>query len=295
MSRASAVGIIIVSVIASVIAVKMTMPAQSGGTVAEVKKHSAYDRVIKSNTLRCGYGLWPTYVDKDANTGKLSGIFYDYMNEVGKMTGVKIEWTMEVGYGDFIEALHSGKIDAFCSGAWTNTIRAKVVTMIQPIFYVPLLTYTRKDDTRFDNNLQKLNDPQYKFAVIDGEGGELAARQYFSKSSFIQLPQLTDPSQLLINVASGKADATLTDSVTANQYLKSNPNALHEVPSQYPVTIYGATVWIDQDEPELKLWMDAATKQLIGGGTIEQLLQKYEPFPNAYYRSRLDYISPAQK
>ena len=277
MSRASAFGIIIASVLASVIAVKVITPSSGRMTSAKSEAQPAYDRVIKSGTLRCGYGYWPTYLDKDPNTGEMSGIFYDYMMELGKLTGVKIEWVEEVGIGQFIESLHAGKIDAYCGGAWTSPIRAKVATFITPLFYQPLLAYVREGDARFDNDTSKLNDENVKIAVIDGEGGEMAARQYFAKAKFLQLPQLTDASQLLMNVASSKADVTLTDSVTAYQYMQSNPGKIRVVPSEFPVTLYGASIWINQNEPQLKHWIETATKQLLNGGVIEQSLKKFIP------------------
>lgn len=294
MSRAPAFGIIVISVLASLLAVKMTTSPSSSSAVEAKAMQPAYQRVLKNNTLRCGYAMWPTYFDKDPNTGKFSGIFYEYMTEIGKLAGLNIEWTMEVGYGDFIEALHSGKIDAFCAGAWSSPIRAKVATVVQPLFYAPLLAYVRGNDNRFDGDVTKLNTENTKIAVIDGEGSELTARQFFAKAKFIQLPQLTDPSQMLMNVATGKADATLTDTVTAGQYIKGNPGSLKAVPSPYPVTLYGVTIWINQDEPQLKHWLETATKQLVGGGVIEQIIKKYEPFPNAYYRVRPDFVPPQQ-
>ena len=297
MSNKSSKFAILLSVVALAIAVKAWHPSQSSDSIVAAKSESqaAYQRVVKSGTIRCGYAMWPTYLDKNPNTGEMSGIFYDYMTELGKLIGVKIEWTMEVGYGDFIEALHTGKIDAFCGGGWTSPIRAKVATFIRPLFYQPLLAYVKEGDTRFDGDTTKLNADGIKIAVIDGEGSELTARQFFAKAQFLQLPQLTDPSQMLTNVATGKADATLTDSVTADQYMKSNPGKIRAVPSEFPVTLYGASIWINQDEPQLKHWLETATAQLISGGVIEQSLKKFEPFPNAYWRARLDYIPPAQE
>jgi hypothetical protein len=73
---------------------------------------TVYDRVMKSQTIRCGYGLWSVYLHKDPNTGKMGGIYYDYMEALGKNLGLKIEWTEEVGWGDYIAGLKGDRFDA---------------------------------------------------------------------------------------------------------------------------------------------------------------------------------------
>lgn len=62
---------------------------------------SVYERVIKSGTLKCGYIPYPPAMIVDPNTGEKSGIFYEFMNEVGKRLSLKVEWVQESGWGTF--------------------------------------------------------------------------------------------------------------------------------------------------------------------------------------------------
>jgi len=69
--------------------------------------NSLYQRVIKSGTIRCGYGMFPPYCMKDPNTGKLSGIFVEILNEAGKNLGLKIDWSEEVGWANIIQGIET--------------------------------------------------------------------------------------------------------------------------------------------------------------------------------------------
>ena len=73
----------------------------------------AYDRVIKSNTLRCGIMLWPPYFEMDANTHALKGFGVDFYNAVAEILGIKITYS-EIIPGQQAEDLNRGKIDAVC-------------------------------------------------------------------------------------------------------------------------------------------------------------------------------------
>src|SRR2546430_1529683 len=63
----------------------------------QVSVPSAYDRVIKSGTIRAAYLDYPPAFRKDAKTGKASGIFVDTLEQVASNLGLKVEWTEEVG------------------------------------------------------------------------------------------------------------------------------------------------------------------------------------------------------
>lgn len=83
-------------------------------------KESAYDRVIRTGTIRCGYAISPPVMVQDPNTKKLSGLDYDLWQEIGKDLGLKIEFVEEAGWGNFIEGLRSNRYDAFCTELWPD-------------------------------------------------------------------------------------------------------------------------------------------------------------------------------
>jgi ABC-type amino acid transport substrate-binding protein len=65
-------------------------------TSTQHSRETAYDRVMRTGVLRCAYGLWDPCVMRDPNTGKFSGIIYDFMQDLGKSINVKCDYVTEV-------------------------------------------------------------------------------------------------------------------------------------------------------------------------------------------------------
>jgi ABC-type amino acid transport substrate-binding protein len=145
-------------------------------------KESAYDRVMRTGTIKCGYFLYPPVLMKDPNSGKFSGIFYDYIEALAKNLSLKVDWAEEIGLADYPAALESGRIDAYCAGTWIRGSRARVHDYIEPLYYLPLYVYVRKDDHRFDKNPHILNDPQYTLAILEGGATETVRQELFERS-----------------------------------------------------------------------------------------------------------------
>src|SRR4051812_48435106 len=79
-----------------------------------IRKETAYERILRTGTLRCGYGIWPpVMLMKDANTGKISGVLVDITKEMAKALNLKVEWIEETGWAEWAEALKAHRFDVF--------------------------------------------------------------------------------------------------------------------------------------------------------------------------------------
>src|SRR5690349_1133348 len=90
---------------------------------APQKTHSVRDRVLDSSTIRAAYLVRPPNIIKDPNTGELSGIFVDILNEIGRRTGLQVQWVEEVTWSTMIEGLNSNRYDIVGTGIWRNATR----------------------------------------------------------------------------------------------------------------------------------------------------------------------------
>lgn len=253
---------------------------------------STYDRVLRTGELRCGYALWPGLVEKDPNTGKLSGAFYEYMEALGTAAEIRIVWTEEVSFGDIIESLRSKRVDAICSGAWTNAVRGKFSDFTTPIAYQSITAYVRADDIRFDEKIEAANSSNTTISVIDGESAATIASADFPLAKLLSLPKGTDVSQMLLNVVAKKADITFTDSGSAGQFISKNPGKLRAVKVNYPTRVFGLPIVIAKGESKLRDSLNAGTNQLLWTGKIESILKKYEKTPGMFLRVRQPYVLP---
>jgi len=257
---------------------------------------SLYSRVMTSGKVRCSYLVYPPYCLKDPNTGKLSGMFVEVMEEVGRRLGLKVIWSEEVGYESLFEGLHTDRYDVFAGGLWPSSARGKVADFSKPIFFSCVRAYGRRNDGRFIKNLPAINSPDVKIAVIDGAMEDLIARADFPKAKRLSLPQLSPFSQNLLNVASGKADVTFAEPGIVRIFQRDNPGALRELAPNKPLRIFGNAFVFKLGEDKFKSMFDTVLTELINDGTVERLLTKYEPGPGVFLRTALPYqVAPQWK
>ncbi len=259
------------------------------------KKETAFERVMRTRTLRCAYMLWPPHLMADPNTKALSGKDFEIMEAIGKTANLKIEWAEEVGLGAFPEQLHSGKEDVFCVTVWQSSMRAARVDLTQAVDYSPPYAFVRDGDTRFDNNLELLNSEQATIVVVDGSTHKSVADSSFPKAKQYTLPGDSDASQVLMSLAMGKGDVVFADEFLVYEYNKHNPDAkLRRVAGVPPVRIYGEAFAVAKGEWELRDLLNVALGELQGNGTIDCIISKYEVVPGAMLRVAKPYADPAR-
>ena len=240
-------------------------------------KENAYDHVMRTGVIRCGYVVWTPFLIKDPNSGQLSGLFHDYVEALGEALHLKIEWTEEMGWSDFPAALNSGRIDAMCGGSWANSARARQIDFTQPILYQPVYAYVRTGDTRFDNNLVTINDPSVTVVVVEGASPALIATNDFPKAQKIQLPQLSSLSDVFVNLVSNKADVAIANPEAALQFEANNTGKIHRVVTKMPLRLFGNSIAIDGGQYRLRRMIDIATGEMLASGQIEKMIAAYIP------------------
>ncbi|MGE0252068.1 MAG: substrate-binding periplasmic protein [Dongiaceae bacterium] len=273
-------GIILIAATAGYLGAQFNPPSAP----AAAKQESTYERVMRTGEIRCGYVVWPPMFNKDPNSGQYSGIFYDYMEEMGKLLHMKIIWSEEIQFGTFLEDLKNQRYDVECTGGWPNAQRGKFADYTNPVFYIVIAAFVRDGDTRFDNNLAALNDPAIRIAMIEGENSQDIWRADFPKAQAVGLPGTTSPIDMLMNVATQKADATFTDLVTGFQFIAQNPGKIRLVPTAKPLRYIANNFTIRQNEPNLKGMLNQVNEELLGSGTVDKILDKYEQWPGTFYR-----------
>lgn len=238
---------------------------------------SAYERVMKSGTLRCGYALYAPMLSKDPNTGEMSGIAAEVINAVAKSLSLKIEWTSEFGFATSVTDLQSGRFDVTCIGFWRLPLEAKHLTYTMPFVYSQMNLYVRNDDKRFDKNKNLINDPTVKIISADGQMSSAVARTEFPKAQLVELPNMTPLSQQIEDVVAGKADVFMSENGAAIEYMNKNPGKIRKVPTDGPLRVYQNTFAMNMGENDLKTMLDSALIDVIENGEMDRILKKYDP------------------
>jgi len=272
--------------LALLVGILASMTLSQVGLAAEP---NVYERVINSGKIRVGYVTQPPAVMKDPNTGKLSGVFAETLIEAAKNLNLEVEWVEEVSWGTMIEGLLADRYDIVCTQVWPNASRAVHADFSVPLYYVGVGAYVKKGDDRFAGQITKADAPDFKVAAIDGEMSSIIAAKMFPKAQKVSLPQLTDVSQMLLQVAQGKADMTFAMTYDGERFLKSNPGTIENITVDRAIQIFPNTYMFRHGQFEFKAMINAALTELINRGFVDALNDKYEEFAGALYRVALPY------
>lgn len=278
LSKRDFLGLLVSGAVAAPTAALVAKTAATAGSMPATRE-SAYERVRRTQILRCGYGLWEPGMSRDPVTGALNGIFYDYLLAIGKHTGLTVQFTEEVGWGDYPTALNSGRIDAMCFGAWPKASLAKEVIFTKSTYYLPIYAYARAGDTRFDKMPKAINQPSVTLSTMDSELSSEIASTQFPAARVLSVPQTSPAGTLLLNVATGKADVTFTDAWTGSVFMRANPGQLRVVPMAKPFRLYGHTIPVASGECMLADMLNVATDEIVGSGEFEAIVARYATVP----------------
>jgi len=253
------------------------------------EEESVYERVMRTGTIKCGYAVWPPYFIKDVNTAETSGIFHDYVEEMGDMIGLEVQWTEELGWGDYIAGLKANRFDLYCPFTFPNAQRARESDFTIPVIYIGMEAVVRIDDARFDHDPDKMNHPHVTIVSIEGATPQIMAYDDFPNAQKLDLPQLSSQADSFQHVIDGKADIAFSEAMAAAEFMKENPGVLKIVPLNQPLRFSGATLSMKRGEDEFRRLLDHATREMLYTGKIEKIIRKYEHTPGLLRRVDLPF------
>ena len=248
--------------------------AQSG-LASDDNKETTYQRILRSNTIRCGYTGWDPLFFTDAKTNEKKGIFHDLMEEAGKRLDLKIVWQEEIGWGSLTEAIKMRRVDMDCSGYWLNPGRIKNAQSSLSQLYSPLYIYMRADDNREFKTADALNSSQYAIAVIDGSAESQIIAKRFAKARVVNLPELSTSADTIQNLTTKKVDFLILDIATANSYEMSNPGKIKNAFPNQPMAMFPNVLLLPAEDMALKAMMDNILLNIEYDGTLDIILKQY--------------------
>jgi polar amino acid transport system substrate-binding protein len=245
-------------------------------TPALAQNESAYERVMRTGTLRCGYAVSPPVLVKDPNTGAISGMNVDIWNMIGRDLKLKIEWVESGSWGTVPEDLRQGKFDAFCSQVWMNAARTKFLTTTMPVAYTFVYAYVRPDDTRF-TDVSAFNSPSVTIPAVDGDITEEMATSRFPSAKLYSLPSISSFSDLYLAVTAKKADVLFIDPASFVAVSKANPVKLKKLSGQ-PVFTFGGRFSFAVGELVLRDMIDVELQKMVDDGSLARIAKASSPF-----------------
>ncbi len=248
------------------------------------KKETAYERVLRTGKIRCGYLASKFFVDIDPYANEFSGIFVDYMNALAKNLDLEIDWIEEVGRGDYPAGLEHDRYDAYCTPLTATAERGKSSDFIRPFLVDAFHIYTKAGVTKFDDKIESLNNKNVTMVATEGDVFTRIIRKRFPKTKLIELPQLSGDTDPLMYVKTGKADAVIMNADIGNHFAKMNPDTIQKVKFKEPFIYMPYSIATKTDEYRFTKMLDVATMELLANGTIDKIINKYDPNNEVYLR-----------
>lgn len=268
---------IVVLILCAVVTSYLTVQIATKSALTRTTDHeTAYERIIRTGVVRCGYFLFPPLAMKDPNTNALTGVTIDIFNKLAKNLNLKVDWAEEVSFAGLVPGLQTGRYDAICTPMWPTAARAREVEFIAPQFFAALGVWVRVDDDRFTNNLSALNKEDVTISGIDGQIEQTVHDDQFPKAKMLSLPGGTDFSESMLNVVTKKADATFVDRAAGDLFAKTHPGKLKNIASQ-PLRVFPFSIAVMGGETRLKNMFDTAMNELHNTGYIKRKLDEYDP------------------
>lgn len=226
---------------------------------------SNLDDVKKANTLKIGTeGTYAPFTFHDAS-GKLVGFDVEIGEAIAKKIGVKPEF-VEGKWDGLIAGLDAKRYDTVINQVGITDARKKKYDFSEPYIASKAVLIVKQDndkiksfaDLKGKKSAQSLTSNFGKIA--EANGAELVGTDGFDQS--IQL------------VLTGRADATINDSLSFLDFKKHKPDAPVKVVATEANADYSGII-IRKGEPELLAAINKALADIKADGTYDAISKKY--------------------
>jgi polar amino acid transport system substrate-binding protein len=230
---------------------------------------------------------------RDPNTSALSGLSKDMMEEIAKRASLKVEWTAEITWANWVPELQADRFDVACTPMWPDMPMTKAVSFTKPILYSGLHPVVRKDDERFvkDPTLARLNQPDVTILTQEGNATAGMVARAFPNAKLFVLPATASGGEYYQALLAKKADATLTDLNGLYFYEQANGNNFMLIEPNNPVKLQPFQLATRRGEADLVNFINLGIEDLYDSGEMDRLIRKWEPEPG---RSFLRVAKPVE-
>ena len=207
-------------------------------------------------------------------TGKYEGIDAELSKIIADSLGVAIEY-VPTTWPTLSADMQAGKFDIALCGISRNFARAKTMAMSdaygEGIFGKTILC--RKSDAKKFKSVADLNRPDVRIMINPGGTNEKFARANLPKATLIVHEENAD---IPIQIAEGKADIMITETVEAVSWVKREPRlAAPLVDKPFEGTRHSCGILMEKGDQEFLNYINFVLAELRMDGRLQQLEIKY--------------------
>lgn len=270
-----------VAVLALVIAT--TIALRGGGKGSVAPSASRFDRIVKSGTMRVGFGGYPPYTLYDSRESdparRVQGFSVDLVEEIAKRSSppLRVEWH-QFSWDTLKADIDADRFDFVAEPVFETIPRARDFAFGEPYSYFGIAAaVVRIGETRFQN-FEDLDRAGITIALAEGYTSSEYARQHLSKPTFKSIPVSGDAFNQLDEVTLGRADAALNDVPTVVQYVRAHKDRVKALwVDKPPSTVPGAFL-LRKEDVALKAFLNSAIRIVVADKTLDRIDGKWRTF-----------------
>ena len=207
-------------------------------------------------------------------TGEYEGIDAELSKIIADSLGVQIEY-VPTTWPTLTADMLAGKFDIALCGISRNFARAKIMAMSdaygEGLFGKTILC--RKTDAKKFRSVADLNRPDVRIMINPGGTNEKFARANLPKATLIVHE---DNADIPIQIAEGKADIMITESVEAVSWVKREPRlAAPLVKTPFAGTKHSCGILMQKGDQEFLNYINFVLAELRMDGRLTELELKY--------------------
>jgi polar amino acid transport system substrate-binding protein len=230
------------------------------------------ERIKKAGVLTYGAESGMPWVQLDDASGKLIGFDAEFMYEIGKRLGVKVEM-VETNWDALIPALKQKRIDIIMNGMYITKKRLEVINFAGPIYCHGEAIAIRKGNT----TIKKFDDlKNHKVGVLKAS----AYIEWIKSIGDVELVLYESNNLALIDLNNGRLDAAVLDGPMASWAIKKDPTQnSHLIPNYVPREMGRIGAGVRKEDKELKAAIDKISIEMMQDGTYARILENYNMPP----------------
>ncbi|WP_285028572.1 transporter substrate-binding domain-containing protein [Plantibacter sp. ME-Dv--P-122b] len=207
------------------------------------------------------------YLDE---SGKPTGYDVDLLNAMADELGVKLD-IQNLDFNGLIPGLQASQFDVVSVGLGATDERKKVIDFSRG--YVPYATVlAASPDSNLGTAVDSYNKAGVTITALQGSTGEQLVRDTFPNATVATFP---DQNAALLEVATGRADATVVEDYILAEFDRSNPDQVVPLDTDEPLALYYGSYGVQKGNTELTEAIDAFLCSAQQDGTLEELYTKW--------------------
>lgn len=210
------------------------------------------------------------YLDDQGNP---AGFSVALAKKMAEALSVKIEW-VQSDFQGVIAGVGSGKCDIAPGTIAPRAARALVGNFAKVSLLSVVGLAVRADDPR--TSIEEFNQPDVKFAVLEGTLSEAMYNKYFPKA---QVAKFADVNAGFLEVMNSRADAYPMDDTTGLSYARQQPAVKMILLGNGGLGASPAAPFVPLGDDQFVRWIDTFIDEFINNGDYAPLFEQEMGYP----------------